>query len=136
MIFIIVDPNRWYDERGPPDRRPPHDDFYRDRPPYPEDPHMREPAGYPPHPEDIGLPSEPPRIEKKPETVPVESIVDLPGRESRPDRVSMGTDEKFGGKGVQGINSAKRGHLREVCLGEMMIPCSLAFCSKLNAELQ
>ena len=28
-------------------------------------------------------------MEKKPETVPVESILDPPGRESRPDRVSL-----------------------------------------------
>ena len=61
---------------------------------------MHDPAGHPPHPEDIGLPSEPPRIEKKPETVPVESILDLPGRESRPDRVSVETDEKLGGNKI------------------------------------
>lgn len=82
--------NRWRDERGPLDRRPPHDDFFRDRPPYPEDPYLRDPASYPPHPEDIGHSSEPIRVEKKPETIPVDSILDSPGRDSRPDRVSFG----------------------------------------------
>ena len=87
MTFLGI--NRWYDERGAPDRRPPYDDYYRDKPPYPEDPAVHGSAGYPPHPEEAGLPSEPPRVEKKPETVPVESILDPPGRESRPDRVCL-----------------------------------------------
>ena len=83
--------NRWYDEQAPTDRRPPHDDYYRDRPPYPEDRPMHDPANYPPHPEEAGHQSEPPRFEKKAEVVPVESILDSPGRESRPDRVNMPT---------------------------------------------
>ncbi|XP_073231400.1 uncharacterized protein [Porites lutea] len=78
---------RWYDEQAPTDRRPPHDDYYRDRPPYPEDRPMHDPANYPPHPEEAGHQSEPPRFEKKAEVVPVESILDSPGRESRPDRI-------------------------------------------------
>ncbi|XP_078344222.1 uncharacterized protein LOC144629860 isoform X2 [Oculina patagonica] len=79
--------DRFYDKRPPPDRRPPFDDYYRDRPPYPEDHPPHDPAAYPPHPEEGRHPSEAPRVEKKPETVPVESILDPPGRESRPDRI-------------------------------------------------
>ena len=91
MVKYLSFSNRWYDEQVPTDRRPPHDDYYRDRPPYPEDRPMHDPANYPPHPEEAGHQSEPPRFEKKAEVVPVESILDSPGRESRPDRVNMPT---------------------------------------------
>ncbi|XP_020609445.1 YLP motif-containing protein 1-like isoform X2 [Orbicella faveolata] len=78
--------DRFYEER-PLDRRPPFDDYFRDRPPYSEDYPPRDPTSYPPHPEEGRHPSETPRVEKKPETVPVESILDSPGRDSRPDRI-------------------------------------------------
>ena len=52
---------------------------------------MHDPGNYPPHPEEAGHQSEPPRFEKKAEVVPVESILDSPGRESRPDRVNIPT---------------------------------------------
>ena len=65
---------------------------------------MHDSAGYPPHPEEVGQQSEPARVEKKPETVPVESIVDSPGRESRPDRVSMKFSNKLPGHLFQILN--------------------------------
>ena len=86
--LLVLDASRFYEEH-PPDRRPPFDDYFRDRPPYSEDHLKRDPASYPPHPEEGRHPSETPRVEKKPETVPVESILDSPGRDSRPDRVSL-----------------------------------------------
>ena len=49
---------------------------------------MHDPANYPPHPEEAGHQSEPPRFEKKAEVVPAESVLDSPGRDSRPDRVN------------------------------------------------
>ena len=108
-INFIFASNRWYDERTPSDRRPPYDDYYRDRPPFPEDPPMHDSAGYPPHPEEVGQQSEPLRVEKKPETVPVESIVDSPGRESRPDRVSMKFSNKLPGHLFQILNYVQGG---------------------------
>lgn len=89
LLVKFLDANRFYVERPPPERRPPFDDYYRDRPPYPEDHPLHDPAAYPPHPDEGRHSSEVPRLDKKPETVPVESILDSPGRESRPDRVSI-----------------------------------------------
>lgn len=90
LVVKFLDASRFYEER-PLDRRPPFDDYFRDRPPYSEDYPPRDPTSYPPHPEEGRHPSETPRVEKKPETVPVESILDSPGRDSRPDRVSLTT---------------------------------------------
>lgn len=68
------------------------DDHYRDRPRYSEDHSLHDPVAYPPRPNDGRHPTEAPRMEKKPETVPVESILDPPGRDSRPDRVRLNNE--------------------------------------------
>ena len=88
------DLNRYHDERLPPARRPPpFEEYIRDRaPPFDEHPPRYDsPSFPPPHHEDARHPAEGLRVEKKAETVPVESIFDAPGRESRPDRVSFGS---------------------------------------------
>ena len=72
-------------EHYPEPRGPPGD--YRDERGPPSDPYYDCQAP-PPHPRDSRPPERPPPVEKVIEVVPVESILDVPGRDSRPDNVS------------------------------------------------